>query len=47
MYESKSEYLLFFINNLNSANVLLRILKNDIYGEENIELILNSRQRRK
>lgn len=47
MYESKSEYLLFFINNLNNANVLLRILKNDIYGEENIELILNPRQRRK
>ena len=47
MYESKSEYLLFFINNLNNANVLLRILKNDIYSEENRELILNPRQRRK
>ena len=37
MYESTSEYLLFFINNLNNANVLLRILENDIYCEEAVK----------
>lgn len=46
-YESKTKYLLFFINYLNNANTLPKILENDIYGEEAAKYRINFKSKTK